>query len=153
MRLISKLAAAAAVTGLALGFGGVSAKADSYMPCGRPGVMPCGPFPGPGPHPYPPAFDGHHRHHHSGIGIQFSFGNADPYHGYYRPHYIYRPVPIIRKVRFCSNDSAIYKARALGVRHIRAVSYHDYILINGRKHGHPVQIAFARARGCPIIDY
>jgi hypothetical protein len=152
MRLFSKLAAIAAFAGLAFGFGAVSAKADNYVPCGRVGMMHCGPFIG--DHPGPGVFHGHRWHRgHSGIGIEFRFGNVDPYRDYYRPHYIYRPVPIIRKVRFCSNDMAVGKARALGVRHIRAYSYHDYVMIKGRKHGHPVRIAFARARGCPIIDY
>jgi hypothetical protein len=146
MRFFSKLAAAAAFIGLAIGFGSVSARADSYAACGRPGFMPCGPFIG--HHPGPPVFRGHPGYHHgSRIGFEFRFGNVRPDYDYYRPPYVYR------QVRFCSNDMAIGKARAYGVRHIRAYAYNDHILIKGSKHGHRVQLAFARARGCPIIGY
>jgi hypothetical protein len=145
MKLISKLAAVAAVIGLSLGFGSVSAQAGSYVACGHPGSVHC---------PRPHVFQGHPRHYNgSRIGFEFRFGNAPYYDPYYRPRPIYRPVPVIRTVRFCSNDAAVYKARSLGVRNIRAYSYHDHILIKGSKRGHLVRLAFARQHGCPIINY
>jgi hypothetical protein len=154
MHIFSKLAAFAAVICLSLGFGGVAANARDHHNCG-PGRAHCQTFSG-----HVSRSHIHPRHHwHRGgprIGFEFRIGNArhwDPYYPRYRPHYIYRPVPIIRKGRFCSNDAAIHKARALGVRHIRAYSYHDHVVIKGRKHGHHVHLAFARARGCPIIRY
>jgi hypothetical protein len=151
MKLISKLAAIAAFAGIAFAFGNVPASADSYRECNGPRER-CGPFVRhqPGLLPLP----GHLRHHGGPrIGFEFRFGNAPYYDPYYYPRRIYRPAPIIRTARFCSNDAAVYKARSLGVRHIRAYSYHDHILIKGIKRGYPVHLAIARARGCPIIDY
>ncbi len=152
MRFFSKLAAIAAVIGLTLGFGSISAQAGSYVKCGHPGGVHCGPRIG--HHPRGHVFQGHPRYHGGPrIGFEFRFGNVHPRHDYYRPLHVYRPVPVIRKVRFCSNDMAVHKARAHGVRHIRAYAYHDHIVIKGRKHGHRVQMIFARARGCPVIRY
>jgi hypothetical protein len=149
MKFLSKIAAVAAFAGLAFAFGSSSASAESYRPCG-PGLRHCGPFIGHNPGPFP----GHYRNYRrSGVGIEFRFGNAPYYDPYYHPRRIYRPVPVIRPVRFCSNDAAIYKARSLGVRNIRAISYRNHVVIKGRQNGHRVQLAFARARGCPIIRY
>jgi hypothetical protein len=145
MKLFSKIAAIAALIGLSLGFGSVSAQASSYVACGHPGSVRCGPL----IRHHPRVHDFHGHRFHGGP----RFGNVHPRHHYYRPHHIYRPVPVIRKVRFCSNDAAVHKARALGVRHIRAYSYHDHVVIKGTKRGHGVHLAFARARGCPIIRY
>lgn len=151
MNFFSKLAAAALLIAASVGFSSVSAQAASYSRCENPGTLHCPPPVG--KHPRPHGFNPHHWHGGSGIGFEFRFGNVDPRYDYYRPYRIYRPVPVIRKVRFCSNDAAIHKARSLGIRHIRAIAYHDHIVIKGRKHGHRVHLAIARARGCPIIRY
>jgi hypothetical protein len=150
MKLFSKLAAIAAIIGLSLGIGSVSAQADTYVACGHPGSIRCAPL----VRHHPDVFYGHPRHYNgSRIGFEFRFGNAPYYDPYYRPRHIYRPVPLIQHVRFCSNDAAVYKARSLGVRNIRAYSYRDHVLIKGSKRGHLVHLAFARQRGCPIINY
>jgi hypothetical protein len=152
MKLFSKLAAIAAVIGFSLGFGSVSAQAGSYVACGHPGSVHCPPLVR--HHPRPHVFHGHPRHYNgSRIGFEFRFGNVPHYDPYYRPRHIYRPVPVIRHVRFCSTDAAVHKARALGIRNIRAYGYHDHVVIKGHKRGHRVHVTFARQRGCPIIDY
>lgn len=60
---------------------------------------------------------------------------------------------IIRRARFCTNDMAVNKALALGIRKIRAYAYPDYVVVKGRRHGHRVEVVFSRARGCPVIQY
>ena len=82
-----------------------------------------------------------------GIHLEFQFGNVQP-----RRHN-YHPRPIIRKVKFCSNGMAVNKARALGIRHIRAYAYQDYIIVKGKKRGHRVEVTFSRQWGCPVIQY
>ncbi len=81
-----------------------------------------------------------------GIGLGLYFGDVYP------RHHIY-PRRIIRPVRLCTTQMAVNKARSMGIRHVRAYSYDDHILIKGKKRGHRVQVAFARARGCPAIYY
>jgi hypothetical protein len=82
-----------------------------------------------------------------GVHIELQFGNA-------RPRYReYQPRPLIRHVRFCSNAGAVGKAQALGMHHIRAYAFRDYIVVKGRKHGHRVEVTLSREPGCPIIQY
>ena len=82
-----------------------------------------------------------------GIQLEFRFGNVHP-----RRHDNDR-LPIIRKVRFCSNIMAVDTARAMGIRNIRAYGYRDHILIKGTKRGHRVAVTLSRQWGCPAIDY
>jgi hypothetical protein len=81
-----------------------------------------------------------------GIHLEFQFGNVHP-----RRHDHYRP--IIRKVRFCSNSNAVHKAKRLGMHHIRAYAFQDYIVVKGKKRGHRVEVTFSRQPGCPVIQY
>ena len=92
-----------------------------------------------------PHYQGHGFYVQPGIHLELQFGNVHRRHDNYRP--------IIRKVRFCSNGMAVDKARAIGIRHIRAYGYRDYVLIKGKKRGHRVELAVSRQWGCPIIGY
>ena len=91
-----------------------------------------------------------HRRHggyiEPGFSFEFQFGNVYPRHEYYRR-------PMIQRVRFCTNDMAVHKARSLGIHRIRAYAYPDYILIKGKARGHHVEVSFSRARGCPVLSY
>jgi hypothetical protein len=81
-----------------------------------------------------------------GVHIELQFGNVHPRRDYH-------PRPIIRHVRFCSNNSAVLKARGLGFRHIRAYAFQDYIVVKGTKRGHRVEVTLSRQPGCPVIQY
>jgi hypothetical protein len=82
-----------------------------------------------------------------GVHIELQFGNVHPRYREYHPR------PLIRKVRFCSNSGAVHKAQALGLRHIRAYAFRDYIVVKGRKHGHRAEVILSRQPGCPVIQY
>jgi hypothetical protein len=56
--------------------------------------------------------------------------------------------------RGCSPDRALYKAESFGVHRARI----DYVTprrigVSGRQHGDWVQLTFARAPGCPVLDW
>lgn len=128
---------------------------DGLLPAGGPVMCPMSdprcvpPHPPRGPEPFDPGFHpggpglGHHRHHDGRFEFGLYFGDAYPRH----------PGYVIRKARYCTNDMAIGKARAFGIRSIRAYAYPDYILIKGKKRGHRVEVTFSRQWGCPAIQY
>jgi hypothetical protein len=82
-----------------------------------------------------------------GVHFELQFGDVRPLYREYRPR------PMIQRVRFCSNASAVNKAQALGIHHIRAYAYQDYILVKGTKRGQRVEVTLSRQPGCPIIQY
>jgi len=56
--------------------------------------------------------------------------------------------------RGCSPERALYKAENFGIHRARI----DYVTprrigVTGRKHGDWVQLTFARAPGCPVLDW
>ena len=98
----------------------------------------------PKPHPH---YQGQGFYVQPGIHLEFQFGDA-------RPRYReYHPRPLIRKVRFCTNSKAVHKAQSLGIRHVRAYAFQDYIVVKGRKHGRRVEVTLSRQPGCPVIQY
>lgn len=162
MKSLLKIFGLAAIVGF--GIAGSAAKASSVYDgpvyAGGPGMggycveMPgdprCGPpRPMPGFDPMMPRPGMHHRHHNGfiqpGFSLEFQFGNVYPQDHYRRK--------MIQKIRYCTNDMAVNKAHALGIHRIHAYAYPDYILIKGKKHGHRVEVALSRSRGCPIINY
>jgi hypothetical protein len=82
-----------------------------------------------------------------GVHFELQFGNVHPRHRDYDPR------PIIRHVSFCSNSNAVHKAQKLGIHHIRAYAFQDYIVVKGTKHGRRVEVTLSRQPGCPVIDY
>lgn len=53
---------------------------------------------------------------------------------------------------FCTPSKAVAKARRLGVRHARVRSVgHRTIRVTGTRYGHRVNMAFSKARNCPIV--
>ncbi|MFU0507364.1 hypothetical protein [Pseudaminobacter sp. NGMCC 1.201702] len=54
--------------------------------------------------------------------------------------------------RDCTPRKALRKAQRIGVHraHIRSVNRHT-IRVSGRKHGHRINVTFAKAPHCPII--
>ncbi|QDZ00577.1 hypothetical protein FQ775_09390 [Nitratireductor mangrovi] len=56
--------------------------------------------------------------------------------------------------RGCTPWRAVNKARHMGVRHARVVrANHRIIKVRGRKFGHRVNIVFARAPHCPVLNW
>lgn len=56
--------------------------------------------------------------------------------------------------RGCTPHRAVSKARHMGVRHARVVrANHRIIKVRGRKFGHRVNIVFARAPHCPVLNW
>jgi len=58
------------------------------------------------------------------------------------------------RARRCSPETALYKAQSFGVHRARI----DYVTprrigVTGRQHGDWVQLTFARAPGCPVLDW
>ena len=54
----------------------------------------------------------------------------------------------------CTPQKAVSKAKRMGVRHarVRSISQHT-IRIAGVRHGHRVNVAFSKARHCPVIRW
>lgn len=52
----------------------------------------------------------------------------------------------------CTPRKALHKANRIGIHraHIRSVNRHT-IRVSGRKHGHRINVTFAKAPHCPII--
>lgn len=74
------------------------------------------------------------------------------------PDWMNGPKPdrvIIRHVAKCTVDKAVRKAEnAFGLRRVRVEFANKHVIgVEGRRKGHWVDIVFARAPGCPVIDY
>ncbi len=51
----------------------------------------------------------------------------------------------------CSAQNARVRAQRMGIRNVRVVHRGRFVQVRGFRHGRPVSISFANARGCPII--
>jgi hypothetical protein len=56
--------------------------------------------------------------------------------------------------RDCSPNRAVRKAERMGLRHVYVRNVNrNRIRVEGRDHGDRVRVTFARAPGCPVINY
>lgn len=51
----------------------------------------------------------------------------------------------------CSVDGAKMKAHRMGIRNARVTYRGKSVQVRGFRHGRPMSVVFANARGCPII--
>jgi hypothetical protein len=83
----------------------------------------------------------------SGVSFELRFGYPH-YSGYsyYKPGRHYRPT--------CTPNRAVNKAARMGLRHVYVRNNNrNRIRVEGRKHGDRVRVTFAKAPGCPVINY
>ncbi|WP_173932048.1 hypothetical protein [Chelativorans sp. Marseille-P2723] len=88
--------------------------------------------------------------------IYFSIGGNGAQGGFFvghRPGW-HPPHRGAHRVRACTPDRAVEKARRLGLRKVRVTRADRHtIRVSGQKHRHRAQVVFSRAPHCPVLRF
>ncbi len=94
-----------------------------------------------------------HGGHHSGFSFGITIGEPGYRHGWDDDYGYRRPYYPVHVVRGCSANQASAIARDYGLRHRSVYVSSSVITVTGVRRGHPTEITFARAPGCPVVRY